>query len=691
MIHLFKIFQHGLKSSSLPILCATLLTSTLPAQTIDVGNTLRFGVQGHWNIMQHTANFRALPGIANSSPGFADGTGSGFGGALSAEVPLVSSLFLAARAGYSQQSASFQVSEAAVVSVDGTPLPATFQHRIDTRLDNIFLEGLLGYRFPEPFGNLHGLLGVRGSWMLAPTFSQSETLEEASGTAAFAGGSPTRNVRTNEVLPNAQSLQVGIVGGLGLNLPLTAQRNLFLSPEATYAFALTPFVQNLAWQGNALRLAVNFSYSPIANESSALQTNGTQSAGLPLFASATPFNQPIRAIVQAVSVDNEGNERGLIRLKTEEFVSRQMYPLLNYIFFEPQSAVLPARYARLLPEASRTFAEKQFASAYTLDVYYSILNIIGKRLRDNPTANIRLVGCLGEMGFGPNSEENDPNLALRRAETVRQYLQDIWGIAANRMQVEGRGLPEKPSNARNAALGAEENRRVEILSDAWEVMRPVVVSDTLRETDPPSVRFYMSAEADSGVAKWTLRARQGNRILKTISALGKPDSTYFWQLSRERKNVPLTQEPMRYELEVLDNVERETKVENTIAIEQITVQKKRQNKIADKEVDVYRLIGFGFEESRLQGVNLRSFNELIQPNIRAASAVEIIGYTDAQGDAAANLRLSQTRAQTVGLLTASRNVKTRGVGSKIQLYPNTTPEGRFYSRTVEMRVETPVR
>jgi len=213
----------------------------------------------------------------------------------------------------------------------------------------------------------------------------------------------------------------------------------------------------------------------------------------------------------------------------EEFISRQLYPLLTYVFFEPNSAVIPARYKRLFSGETRFFAENQFRGSDMLSVYYNILNVIGKRLQEQPAVRITLVGNLDEVGFGPTSEDNDTTLARRRAESIRQYLRDVWKIAPERIAVVGRtALPERGSNSRNVVSNAEENRRVEIVSDDWSMTRPVIVSDTIRESNMPAVKFFMQSTVEGGVAKWTLTAKQGARILKQYGALGAPDSSYTW-------------------------------------------------------------------------------------------------------------------------------------------------------------------
>lgn len=658
--------------------------------------SMRFGVQGVYGLHQHTANFTQLPGIPSSVPEYSTVSGAGFGGIVMAEIPLISSfpdLFLSLRGGYALHTARLSGEEQALVSVDGSPLSAIFRHTLQASLPLVSLDVMPSFRLPGVLNGFHIMAGIRAGLLLAPTFTQREELIEGTGMATFLGGGTTRNVFTNQPLPSAQVLQLAAIGGIGYDLALTDRKDILLTPEVQYALALTPFVQGLSWQANTLRfgLAVKYNPSTPAPPPQIEAPSPRVSLQAPPPTPAPVPTKKLTANVKAYSVDSDGNDYELILLKTEEFVSRQLYPLLDYIFFDQNSDVIPARYERLTQANTRSFSERRFSGKTALDVYYSILDILGKRLRDNPTATVRLVGCLGEIGFGPTSEENDPTLSQRRAQSVKQYLTDVWGIAAPRISVQGRALPEKPSNSKNPVIGAEENRRVEIYSDSWEIMKPLVLADTLRETDAPLVKFVMNAEASSGFAKWMLRAFQGARKLKEFSTLGAPDANYEWRPSRERSTIPSTEEPLRYELQVLDNDDKEFTAGGRIGVEQITIQRKRQNRIADKEVDVYRLIGFPFEQSAIEGVNARTLKELIKPNIKPESIVTITGHTDQSGDAASNIRLSDARAQAVGREIGIGSQKMRGVGGRAALYTNIAPEGRFYSRTVEIRVETPIR
>jgi OOP family OmpA-OmpF porin len=75
----------------------------------------------------------------------------------------------------------------------------------------------------------------------------------------------------------------------------------------------------------------------------------------------------------------------------------------------------------------------------------------------------------------------------------------------------------------------------------------------------------------------------------------------------------------------------------------------------------------------------------------SGAVIEVAGYTDSTGDAAANLKLSQDRADAVRarLLSAgvpAAMIQAKGYGSADPVASNDTPEGRFRNRRIEYRV-----
>ncbi|MCX6139338.1 MAG: hypothetical protein NTX15_00640, partial [Candidatus Kapabacteria bacterium] len=53
-----------------------------------------------------------------------------------------------------------------------------------------------------------------------------------------------------------------------------------------------------------------------------------------------------------------------------------------------------------------------------------------------------------------------------------------------------------------------------------------------------------------------------------------------------------------------------------------------------------------------------------------------------------NQKLSEQRARAVSNALGYSGASVVGLGERLPLYDNTTPESRFYSRTVEVIVET---
>jgi OOP family OmpA-OmpF porin len=89
-------------------------------------------------------------------------------------------------------------------------------------------------------------------------------------------------------------------------------------------------------------------------------------------------------------------------------------------------------------------------------------------------------------------------------------------------------------------------------------------------------------------------------------------------------------------------------------------------------------------------------NDYVYGRVYPTSNIQVIGHTDIIGLYETNKKLSERRAGTVydGINKVSKrkygNLDRSGVGEDNPLYNNDLPEGRFYNRTVQVLIQTPL-
>lgn len=384
-------------------------------------------------------------------------------------------------------------------------------------------------------------------------------------------------------------------------------------------------------------------------------------------------------------LDTAGHEHDILRFEIEEFLSEQVNALLPMVFFDHGKDVLPDRYVRRTQAERATFDERELFGRRPLDVYHDLLNIVGARMRRKPASRITLTGCLM-----PDSLETDAGgLALRRAARVRDYLTQVWGIHRSRIAIGSRGLPERPSNP-SSVDGQEENRRVEISSNAPFLLDLVSVRDTIRRSDPPRLRIRPSIVHDTAIASWRLFITQGGIVLDVRRGKGDMPESFDWDPAALPMIYPRTDQPLEMIMEVEDVERQRATTQMLLPVDLVTVRQKRERTEGDVRIDEYGLILFGFGRSDAGGAN-KAIIRLITSRLAPTSNVTVTGHTDRTGSDEINLRISTQRAETIGRAIGPRVTDTRGYGEGNALHTNDLPEGRFHNRTVRVHVETPIR
>jgi outer membrane protein OmpA-like peptidoglycan-associated protein len=660
------------------ILLAALACAVLPASlrleaqprmadTTMPATDFRLGLYGAYQLTEHNLSLASIPSVLTCSPGFTgtDGSGTAFGAV--AHYAFTDIVAAEMRLGYSSSKVRFSTLEDIGNAMEGGKVvSAVSEHSIDAELGMIDVEPravFTPFSFPLSIG-----VGMQIGFIEHSTFTEKETLIEPSA-ATFAGGHTVRNQKQGDI-PDANGHYVAALGALGYDIPLS--RRVTFSPEISYHRGLTEIIKDSTWKMSEVRFGASLKFR-----------FGVPS--LPVTPPPPPANAALAGTVSASALMSGNVEAPIAKITVEEFLSSQLRPLLNYVFFDESSADIPERYVHLTqPQASR-FGMKDLENLDLLPTYYQMLNVVGKRMQENPGATITLTGCNSDEG----AEKGMTDLSRRRAEAVRDYLRDAWGVDEARIKIEARDLPAKPSNATDPD-GIVENRRVEIASDTPEILEPVFTTDTVRTTNPPTIRFHANSHAVAGMETWRLVATQGPRVLREFKGNGDVPATIDWGMQGEQSSIPRGTQPIEYQLSLLDkggNVY--TTPVSSLAIDQVTVQRKRQEKIADKETNRFSLILFDFGKADVIGAN-RKIVDFIKGKITPDAKVAFTGYTDRVGDADFNQHLSEDRAAATAKSLGVANAAVSGVGESVQLYNNDLPEGRFYCRVVNVVVEVPV-
>ncbi|MCB0710716.1 MAG: PD40 domain-containing protein [Ignavibacteriae bacterium] len=400
------------------------------------------------------------------------------------------------------------------------------------------------------------------------------------------------------------------------------------------------------------------------------------------------------------------NFKGLV---IEEILVKEIYPLLTYVFFDSASATIPNRYKLFKsPDQTRGFTDTTIPGG-TLQKYYHVLNIIGFRMREYPNTKITLGGF---NSTGPRAPEGqageDLAISEKRREVVFKYLTEIWQIDPSRIQLvpinrdPKNGFPPERSTPTDP-LGLIENRRAEIRSEDWEIMRPIFVKEIRRFHSPESMTFQMkNGIADQLVARREIEIRRkGDNDWHTMKNIGTTDPTspeYNWyknadpELGVANDETPYTAQMVVYSQDGRECRSNEVEIPVTI----ITNEVKRSERLIDKTIDRYSLVLFKFDSNEEGPLNARILKTYVYDDIRQGAQIKVTGYTDVVGLEDRNLKLSQARAGTVdkGIkknVSSSKigSLTTEGVGETQPLFSNDLPEGRFYNRTVQIVIETP--
>lgn len=374
----------------------------------------------------------------------------------------------------------------------------------------------------------------------------------------------------------------------------------------------------------------------------------------------------------------------------EEITMVDSSPLLNYIYFDGGEREIPSRYITFASqEEARDFAEEKLTG--TMEKYYHVLNIIGKRMAMNPDARIRIVGCNADTG----EEKGKTSLSRSRADAVFSYLRYVWGIDPERMEVSARNLPEFPSTKR-ISEGRAENQRVEIYSDHPAILDTIKSVYVEEQSDADEIRVIPAIQSETTITGWQLTLASDGGVILTREGTGMPPEFAFSidELGGIKNVVTLGH--INAEIKVTDD-EGNAFWTSTVIPTTINFMKREERKaqkLESKVVEKYGLILFEYDRAELKGRNNVIVKRIISRMAELSEPVmQITGHTDSIGKDDYNVALSGRRASAVydffvetGIFAGSQ-ITYEGQGPYNPPYDNSLPEGRAFNRTVLITIQ----
>lgn len=382
---------------------------------------------------------------------------------------------------------------------------------------------------------------------------------------------------------------------------------------------------------------------------------------------------------------------------------RETFPVRNYVFFDLGSTEIADRYVLLTKAQVKDFKEDQlevFApkklsgrSNRQMTVYYNVLNILGDRLGKNPSTTVRLTGA--------SMEGQDDGLAM--AQSVKDYLVNIFGINPSRINIEGRIKPRIPSEQSGAtqelALLREGDRRVSIWSESPLLLmefqsgenaplKPVEINAVQVAPLDSYVTFNVGG-AKEAFSSWSIEVRDEKGALQNFGPYTQE------KVSLPGKSILGTRPEGDYKITMVGKAKNGNTVRKETSAHLVLWTPSKD------EQGMRFSVLFEFNDSNAIDMYDKYLTEIVTPKIPKGATVLIHGYTDIVGGEESNLELSQARAQEVrrilekALSNAGRSdVKFEAYGfgedENLAQFENKFPEERFYNRSVVIDI-IPVR
>ncbi len=396
-------------------------------------------------------------------------------------------------------------------------------------------------------------------------------------------------------------------------------------------------------------------------------------------------------------------------LVMEEVATRELYPLLNYVFFDEGSAEFPKRYIIFNNNSQTSAFNDEAIPGGTLEKYYNVLNIYGYRLKKFPNVKVEILGCFDNT----TPQEKSMDLAQKRADIVYNYLKNVWGIPESRLTKKAQGYSKSASKTgdpdpQSKTYATVENRRAELWfsgdpEDVWGVMKPILDVDPKTFPSPLEMTYTMKNGIEEElVAARRIEVLKGGKSWNILRNVGLSEQTHKWNWENDKAEelAESVVEDSPFEARLIVTSKKGTEcisdpISIKVRIEKLSGFKTNRDSAWTREK--YNLILFPFDRFDAGPFNERILKEFVYPRCKFDSRISVDGHTDVVGMFEYNQKLSGKRAETVkggiNSFTGGKfaTLDSKGDGEENALFQNDLPEGRMYNRTVQINIATPIK
>lgn len=671
----------------------------------------------------HNADFDKLPGYANCCPKFDGGSGMGYSLGIATNFPFSDKLSLDTRFSITslnglltkQQFIGFTELRNSEPPFETTDiLNATSEYEIDASIQTIGIEPALKF---DLYKGISLFTGIRLGILNSSTFDQKEKLISPTNVVFKENGTLVRNEFKLREIPETNSMQFHYL--VGASYKHSLRNSIVIEPDFRFLMPLTN-ISLVNWSVSQFQLSIAAMFplfkpiemktikeDVIRRDTSIIAVLGLNKETISLVSSdqevinenlddytiiernitnekyerRVPKESILNAFLTTIGINNDGSEVKDPTIVIEETEIYETFPLLPYVFFYENDSLLANTDQKMLEKFQAQNFKEEHLDQNTFEVYYNLLNVIGYRMNKYPDAKIMIVGTNNNLGV----EKGNIELSKQRALAVKNYLSDVWKIDSKRIDMESRNLPKKPAN-NDHPEGIEENRRAEIYSDNFEILKPITILEISKKASPPKVKITPNIKSDVGIKKWDIVVYQDKTA---ISRFNDKDEELIWDI--EKGILPELEKPVDIELNVEDVIGKKATAVKSLEIKQLTIKKKREEFVNDKRIEKFALILFDYNRADLKQEHKQILSD-IKSRITPESMVTISGYADATGEQDYNHELASKRTKNVvkelGLIEGQ--VIINNIGSDKLLFDNSKTYGRSFCRTVTILIETPI-